>query len=82
MNGERRTLWEDIPVQYANFKSSSQDSQAIRLCENGQFSKASKRLISEPLCTVGPETVKQMQDKHPPARNPLDISAIENPPDY
>ena len=75
------TLWDDIPVQHANFKSSSQESQAVRLCENGQFSKACKRLISEPLCTRNAETVKQMQEKHPSARHPLDMSSIENPPD-
>ena len=58
------TLWDDIPVQHARFRSSSQESQAVRLCENGQFSKACKRLISEPLCTRNAETVKQMQEKH------------------
>ena len=73
MNCERNSLWDELVVLKTKLSKEtvSNDEKKIlvakALCQEGQFSKASKRLISEPLCEVNEWSLNQMRDKHPKA---------------
>ena len=71
LNNERKTLWDELVdlKTKINKENVPNEERIIReakaLCHEGQFSKASKRLISDPLCEVNEWSINQMKVKHP-----------------
>ena len=50
---------------------------------NGQYGKACKRLMSDPLCEINDLSCKQMTEKHPAPKSNLQLNELEGTfPDF
>ena len=84
LSGERPELWHDLPkYQQPGKKSHSKEAtkkssqdRCLSLASEGGFSQACNALVSSPPLLQTAETTARLKEKHPPARQPVDLSAL------
>ena len=90
LEGERMELWLDGPgasqghqraiCKIKNDKKiEKQQQRCIELAADGQFSKATKALVSSGPLKRNPDLEKAMREKHPPAQREPDLSDLATP---
>ena len=90
LEGERMELWLDGPgasqdhqraIRNINNdkKIEKQQQRCIELAADGQFSKATKALVSSGPLKRNPDLEKAMKEKHPPAQREPDLSDLATP---
>ena len=84
--GERADLWHDMPhyqrpqtkqISEKAIKKTQQD-RCVSLVGEGGFGKACNALVFQPPLPQNEETTNRLQEKHPPATHPVDISSLGN----
>ena len=84
--GERAELWHDLP-QYRRPHSKQQSADAIflqrqnrciDLTSEGGYSNACKALVSPLPLAHTADITSLLQEKHPPAVSPIDLSTFNN----